>query len=413
MLRTITFAFLFSAIGAQAATVPVTLEDVTTKVTKENYFVLENAEKVYQAKSSVQLARRNLLPKLNIWNVAEAASNGPIGLLGIVTDIAPFLVPNNWFRVGEEKLFAEATSNGYRALWANELLTARGLLLQAGLDERLLEQVRENVKDLDTLYPMVKNREAFGTIPAGSTKQFEVRQLSVQEEIRGLERVIQENRSQLAFILGLAGNDEAVPTDIRYLDPRDAKPITYADHEQRLLASSFEMKQYDFLIQAADKVKKGRYFNFLGTSSMSRGGAGSVFDNLPQQDGLGFGLGPSVQIVKSQKRILEIQREAIQETLKRNLKVLVQSFNLDLRSREDAINRVEKTNAVWQMHADRARLGANVAVFDLVEASRTRVEAISSYHAIETRLLLGLDRLNRLMYWDAYRIAEGPLPQKN
>lgn len=410
MRKMIATSFLFLAIGAQAAVTPVTLEEVTEKVTKDNYFVRENAEKVYQAKATVQLARRNLLPKLNIWNVVESASNGPIGLIGIVSDIAPFLVPNNWFRVGEEKLFAEATANGYRALWANELLTARGLLLQAGLDERLLEQVRENAKDLETLYPMVKNREAMGTIASGSTKQFEVRQLSVQEEIRGMEKIIQENRSQLSYLLGLPGNDEAVPSDIRYLDPRDAKPHVYSEHEGRMLSVAFELKQYEALMLAAKKEKKGRYFNFLGTSSLSRSAAGSVFDGLPQQDGLGFGLGPSVRIVKSEQRILEIQREAIQETLKKSLKVLIESFNLDLLSREDALKRVEKTDAIWKLLADRVRLGANVPVFDLVEASRTRVEAISSYHSIETRLLLGLDRLNRLTYQDAYRVAEGPLP---
>lgn len=396
--------------GVNAATIPITLEDVTAQVTRENYFVLENAERVYQAKESVQIARKNLLPKLNIWNIVENAGNGPLGFLGVITDIAPFLVPNNWFRVGEEKLFAEATSNGYRALWANELLTARGLLLQAGLDERLLEQVRQNGRDLDALYPMVKNRETMGTIPAGSIKQFEVRELSVHEEIRGLEKVIQENRSQLAYLLGLPGNDEAVPSGIRYLNAKDGKIRYYSDYESRMLSSSFELKQYDALILAAKKIKKGRYFNFLGTSSLPRSAAGSVFDGLPQQDGLGFGLGPSVRVVKSERKILEIQRKAVQETLKRNLKIQIESFNLDLLSRADALNRVQKTDEIWKLLTDRARLGANIPVFDMVEASRTRIEAISAYHAVEIRLLLGFDRLNRLVYWDAYSVAEGPLP---
>jgi outer membrane protein TolC len=401
--------FLLSS-QAQAAVHPVTLEDVTTQVTNGNYFVLENAQRVYQAKATVQLARRNLLPKLNIWKVVESASNGPIGLIGLIADFAPFLVPNNWFRVGEEKILSEATSNGYRALWANELSTARGLLLQAGLDERLLEQVRENTDDLDSLSSMVRTRETMGTIPAGSIKQFEVRQLSVAEEVRGLTKVIQGNRSQLAYLLGLPGNDEAVPTGIRYLGPSDSKLLVYSDYEERLLTAAFELKQYDSLIRAAAKIKKGRYFNFLGTSSLGQSAAGSVFDNLPQQDGLGFGLGPSVRIVKSEIHVLEIQRDAIRETLKRNLKVLIESFNLDLISRADAVTRVEKTAEIWKLLTDRVRLGTNVPVFDLVEASRNRVEAISTYHSIETRLLLGFDRLNRLMYWDAYRIAEGPLP---
>lgn len=410
MKTPILVVLLLLAPGARAAVTPITLSDVTEKVTRGNYFVRENAERTYQAKSTVQLARRNLLPKLNIWNIVENAGNGPIGLLGIVSDIAPFLVPNNWFRVGEEKLFAEATENGYRALWANELLTARGLFFQAGLDERLLDQVRANANDLAALYPTVKNRESTGSIPAGSVRQFEVRELSVREEIRGLEKVNRENRAQLAYLLGLPGDAEAAPSEVRYLDPRDAKPLAYEDYEERMLSAAFELKQYEALLAAAKKVKKGRTFNFLGTSSLSRSAAGSPFDGLPQQDGLGFGLGPSVRIVKSEQRILEVQRDAVRETLRKSLKILVESFNLDLQSREDAVKRVEKTDAIWKLLSDRARLGANVAVFDLVEASRMRVEARSTYHSIETRLLLARDRLDRLVYRDAFRGAEGPLP---
>jgi len=406
LLLLLTFGALPSALATPR---PVTLEDVTTQVTQANYFVRENAERVYQAKASVQLARRNLLPKINLWRVVESVGS-PQSLLGIVADIAPFLVPNNWFRVGEEKLFAEATTHGYRALWANELLTARGLLLQASLDERLLEQVSENVNDLEKLTAMVRSREVLGTIPAGSLKQLEVRQLAAEEELRGFTRITHENRTQLSYILGFPGNEEAVPSGVRYSNLNNARPLVYGDYEERVLASSFEIKQYDSLIQAARKVRKGRYFNFLGTSSITRSAAGSVFDSLPQQDGLGFGLGPSVRIVKSEQRLLEIQKTAIQETLKRNLKILVESFNLDLLSRADAIQRRKLTEELWTLLTNRIRLGASVSAFDLVEASRNRVEAISAYYAAEIRLLLNADRLKRLMYSDVYRIVEGPLP---
>lgn len=243
----------------------------------------------------------------------------------------------------------------------------------------------------------------------GSSKQFEIRRLALNEEISILSRVIKENRSQLAYILGFPGNDEAVPTGVEY-ETRQNIPLKYEDYEPRLLAASFELKQFDSLIAAATQIKKSRYFNFLGVSSLSRGVSGNVFDGLPQQDGLGFGLGPSVQIVKSQKHILEIQKAAIQETLRRSLKVLVDSFNIDLQSRQDAVRRVEATQSYWKTLSDRMKLGAKIDAFELVEASRNRIEAVSSYHSIETRLLLGSDRLKRLMYWDAYRIAEGPLP---
>lgn len=398
----------YASINAFAETHPVTLEDVTTQVSQANYFVQENAERVYQAKKGIQLARRNLLPRLNLWNVVEGVS-GLQSAMNLVQDIAPFLVPNNWLRVKEEKLLSEATDYGYRSLWANELLTARGLLLQSALEERLLDQLKENAKDLDPLTSVVTLREAMGTAPSGSIRQLEIRALALKEEINVLTKVIKTNRSQLAYILGFPGNDEAVPSGIQY-DSQPRQPLNYADYETRLLSSSFELKQFDALIRASAKVKKSRYFNFLGASSLSRGISGNVFDGLPQQDGLGFGLGPSIEIVKSQKRILEIQRAGVQETLRRNLKTLVESYNLDLQSREDALQRIEATQSQWKTLSDRMSLGAKIEVFQLVEASRNRIEAVSSYFSIETRLLLGSDRLKRLMLWDAYRIAEGPLP---
>ncbi len=404
-----TFISTFIAQSTFAATRPVTLEDVTEQVTQANYYVLENAQRVYQAKQSIQLARRNLLPRINLFRVVEGVSS-PTSLLGLVQDIVPFLVPSNWFHAKEEKILAEATAYGYRALWANELLTARALLLQAGLDERLFDQLNENTKDLDGLATMVRARETMGSSRAGSTKEFEVRKLTLSEEVSTLRKVIQENRSQLAFMLGFPGNDEAVPSGIQYLEPTDRRPLHYEDYETRLLETSYELKQYESLIDAAKVVKKSRYFNFLGNSSISRGGAGSIFDSLPYQDGLGFGLGPSVRIVKSERHILEIQKAAIQESLRKTLKLLITAYNLDLEMRGDIAKRVELTQALWKNLKDRMRLGSKVEVFEFVEASRNRIEALSSYHTVETRLLLNADRLNRLMYWDAYRVVEGPLP---
>jgi len=393
--------------SALAEVKPVTLEDITAHVSTQNYYVQENAERVYQAKKTIQLSRRNLLPKINLWRILGGFSNP----LGLVEDVAPFLVPNNWLRVKEDKVLATASVHGYRALWANELLTARGLLIQSSLDERLLEQLQENAKDFEPLYSVIQLRENLGTAPSGSIQQFEVRRLALNEEINTLATIIKSNRSELAYILGFPGNDEAVPTGVKYFEKSEAHPLRYEDYEERLLSASYELKQHTSLIQAANLIRKSRYFNFLGVSTMSRGAYGNIFDGLPQQDGLGFGLGPSVQIVRSQKRILESQKRGIEETLRKNLKVLVDSYNLDLQLREDALQRIQATQSQWQTLTDRMNLGAKIDVFDLIEASRNRIEAVSSYYSIETRLHLGSDRLKRLTYTDAYQVVEGSLPK--
>lgn len=393
-------AVLFS-VNAFAIPRPVTLKDVTDRVSSENYFVLQNAQKVYQAKQSIQLARRNLLPKLNLWRIIESPFSAR-GLLGLVGDIAPFLVPNNWLRVKEERLFAEATQHGYKALWANQLLTARGLLFQSSLEERLQEGVIENYKSLQRIYEIVKSREAMGSAPPGSSRQVEIQLLAAQDEMTTLKRVIQESRSQLAFMLGFPGNDEAIPSGIQYISIGSRNPLRYDDYEAKVLSASPETKQYNALIRAADYVRRGRYFTFLGSSSLSRGTGGGIFDDLPMQDGLGFGLGPSVQIVRSQKNILVLQKDAVEETLRKDLKILVESYNVDVVARQDAVKRLSLTDQLLVSLEDRMKLGDAVEATELVQAAEAKMNALAAYHAIEVRLLLNLDRLRRMSFSDAF-----------
>ena len=74
----------------------------------------------------------------------------------------------------------------------------------------------------------------------------------------------------------------------------------------------------------------GVEISFLGTTSMSRGVAGGVFDSLPTQDGLGFGTPASMRVVSAEKELLRVQRRGAEETIKRQLRLLVSNYNLDL-----------------------------------------------------------------------------------
>lgn len=402
MSKAILFLTLALSVGNAVAEVrPVSLEEITDRVSNENYFVLQNAQKVYQAKQTIQLARRNLLPKLNLWRLIESPLSGR-GLLGIIGDIAPFLVPNNWLRVEEEKLFAEATRYGYKALWANELLTARALLMQSSLEESLRYGLEDNHRALKRIYDIVKSREDLGALPAGSASQLQIQMLDARNEILMLSKVIQENRSQLAFVLGYPGNDEAIPAGIKYVALSDNLPLKYSDYEAQVLNASPESSQYGALIKAADYVKKERYFTFLGSSTLSRGTGGGVFDDLPMQDGLGFGLAPSVRIVKAQKEILNLQKQAVEETLRKDLKILIESYNLDLSARADSLKGLSLTQARLFALEDRMKLGEMIEPVELVQAAEGRMDAIAIYHAREIRLLLNRDRLRRLAFADAF-----------
>jgi outer membrane protein, multidrug efflux system len=196
---------LLIAVSAQASDpVPVSLEEVTEKVSDQNYLVLENALRVYQAKESIQVARGNLLPRLNLWRVASVFFD-PTAALGLVEDIAPFLVPGNWFRLDEQRILHEAQKEGYRALWANEVMTAKVLYFQTLSDLSLLDHVKAQYGELEGLHLIVRNREILGGARPGSARDIEIRLLGLQEDRRGLEVLIASEKAALARLMGSQG----------------------------------------------------------------------------------------------------------------------------------------------------------------------------------------------------------------
>ena len=120
------------------AEVKIGLAEVSKKVKEQNYTVLENAQKVYQAKEMINFSRKNLLPKFNFWNLIKIPFD-PAASVDLIQDIAPFLVPSNWFAVEQNKIFSEVYNQQYKALWANEVLTAKLLYMSTVKDNDFLE----------------------------------------------------------------------------------------------------------------------------------------------------------------------------------------------------------------------------------------------------------------------------------
>ncbi|MBX9766417.1 MAG: hypothetical protein K2X47_04020, partial [Bdellovibrionales bacterium] len=98
-----------AVLNAQKTT-NLTVDEVAERVGKFNLSVYANALKVYQAKESIQVARGNLLPKLNLWRLAGNFNGvSPVMSLAntagsLIEVIAPFLVPATWFRLKQVKL---------------------------------------------------------------------------------------------------------------------------------------------------------------------------------------------------------------------------------------------------------------------------------------------------------------------
>lgn len=385
----------------------IKIEDVVKKVSTQNFEILESAQKVYQAKESIEIARGNLLPRLNLWSLANVAVDTVMGnvggaAMGLIEDIAPFLVPSNWFRLDEANLLFLAEKEGYRSLWGNEILTAKGLYFHSLLDKTVLEHVNQNIRELENLFVIVNSREILGGIKDGASREIETRILALKEDRRSLEVLILEETNTLTLLMALPAETDVMLEPLALPQFENLVPLTYKDFEFRVLDSAPEIRQYNSFIDAARFVKKEVKYSFLGSSSQSRGVGGGIFDGLPSQMGLGFGSNSSVQIVNSQMEVLQLQKSAIIETLKRQLKLLIENYNLDLANFSDLKRHADLTNITLKRLYDRLNLGENIDVLDLVEASKNHIEADTAFFAVQYRFLSNQDRLMRLLYQGDY-----------
>lgn len=379
----------------------IEISDVVKRVSENNYKVYENALKVYQAKTNIEKARADLLPRLNLWSIAKTIID-PISIIDQTSDVAPFLVPANWFRLEEIKLLYLAEKEGYRALWGNEVLVAKSLYSHLVFDERLLEHVQQSIVDLGTVHRIVKTRETFGGAKPGSARDIEIRILGLQEDEQNLQILLQLENDELSYILGYSSEEQLTLKPVPMPIFEELKPIQNKEYEFRVLSMSPERRQFDHFLSALSQVKKEIEYSFLGVSDMSRGVAGGIFDSLPVGNGLGFGNGAALKIVDAQKEVMKTQKIGVEETLKRQLRAVTDQFNSDISNYSNFKRRVALSKESKEAVIRRIQLGENIDVLELSEASRNHIQAETALFSIQYRTVNSLDRFNRLIFNEDY-----------
>ncbi len=404
------FFVVSTTLLASNAPITVTLDEVVERVSTENYSVHRAALRVYQSRETIEVARMNLLPRLNLWNISgaafEVALGGPSGaisgLAGVIGDIAPFLVPANWARVSQVERLYLADQEGYRALWANEILSTKAIYVHLLLDRSLLAHIEQAQHELEQINTIVHMREAFGGADQGASRDLEVRTLALQEDQRSLEVLVAEEESLLAYMMGYPATARLQVAAVEMPEFERLQPLDYADFEFRATDSAPEMRQYDHFLEAAAFLDQEVLYSFLGTSNMNRGVAGGIFDGIPIQNGLGFGAPASMRIISAQREILRTQRRGIAETIRRQLRLILRSYNLDLENYANLKRREELTAQSLDQLFERLRLGQGVETLALIEASRNHIQADTAYFAVKYRFLVNEDRLARLIFHGDY-----------
>lgn len=385
----------------------LSIDELSEYVSTRNYTVLEEAERVYQSKLSIKHARASLLPKLNIWSLLKlpGAFVDPLALGDIVQDVAPFLVPANWFKPQQTRAQSVAQEQQYLAVWSNELLTARLLFLGVYRELEVYNLVLDSLNDYKRVRTIARLRRDFSNDGGFSLNLIDERILALEDDLRSMELLIEGNKRELQFIAGIDQADLIELKVPRLVSPQDAPDLNEDDIRLKVLQAAPELKQYLALEQALASSRRAMRFSVLGSSTFSSGAGDGVFDSVPSTDGLGFGQSSAVSVLNSEIEILRLKKTASEQTIKRQLELLFKEYLLLDDSYSSASERHELSLLNRQLLESRLRYGGDISPLELIEALDNVARTRSLKLSYQVRFNEVVEKLKRMTFTAPYDIG--------
>lgn len=381
----------------------VTLDQVTQAAMKQNLNIKEKMIENHQSQQLVHHHRKALLPKLSLYSLLNSGGT-VLGLASVLDSIAPFLVPANWFRVNEAEISASFQKKSLKAFWGNELLETRNMYITMVADMNSLNVYDSYLQDLSDLQAIAETRDQFGGDRLGALEMLLAQKSKVAEEQVTLKDIVNQ---EFYTISQLTQMDPKVSFDV---DTRTFVTSSWMYLEPDKMIStcqviSPEVASFDDLQLMLKQIQNEIRFSFFGTSNLSRGVAGGIFDDIPVDGGWGFSTGAAFALTKNKEQLLKTQKEGVKETLKRQV---LRSFDQEhlLNEKEKALNeRTVHLNKQWEILLDRLQFGKNAAMDELIANRQALAETKIALINIKTLRSQLNDKTNRLMWWDVYKQA--------
>jgi len=367
--RSATSAFSLSLVQVAAGTIPpledartLKLDELVHHAKSQSFDSRIQAERALQSRLKAKQAYLSLLPSLNLWTGMKLATATDFtSIVSLAGSLTPFLFPSRWIQAVESQHLARADAHAGVALRADVGFIAETLALSYLRDRDSLLKLQEELTLVRPLRDELLARERLGLVEPGTSEELAllVGDLEMTAEALGTELVAE--RATLAETLGFM-NPEAI---LEIEDP--GNPAVLLPNEEELrrsreiaLVRSFELKQMDELIRAAQLDKLAKFFMWLDPSGESAAN-------------LGAGLPFTVQVSQAKISELHVTREKLQATILQ--KITESHHRLDAEHRYQAMLR---ENSVLQ--ADRLdrlmgkmRMGMLVPVSDLLRAIQGRI----------------------------------------
>jgi hypothetical protein len=235
------------------------------------------------------------------------------------------------------------------------------------------------------------------------------RKMEVEEDIRSLDTIIFAETKAISLMIGVPQEIELILNNIQLPRVEELDEISFDTFIFRALDNAPELNQYKYIKESLRFIRKEAYFSFMGSSTTARAAGGGVFNNIPIQDGFGFGLGSTIRIAKSESRILDINAKATKEVIKKNLYNLVYNFNSYIQNIENQNERFTLAENNYETLRTQLVLGMNLDPIQMLTTIDNLFDASLSSVNYKYEVVNTIEKLKRSIFNGDYSKKEGML----
>jgi hypothetical protein len=321
-----------------------TLQQAVQKAWQQNFDNRIEFQHVTQARAGAQVAKKNLLPHVSFGTIVNLLTPSFLGVLQSAGDLLPFLFPSRWIEAKKAQHMDEAELDTLNLLRLDTAVQIEALFYNYENDRQIHDLYSSTIEKAKAIQRDVAFREklAFANYPPGSTDIVTVPINLLEESFIPMEALVNEDKAAIAQAMGLVNSQGVTDAKlgIEVLPIERAQPLNVDDVTKVAIARSVELRQLDFLIQAADNNTSGVYWNWLDPT-------GDPTMNL------GLNLKGNVEIAKSQKIELQINKEKMVQGLGQKAEAAVEDYNSSIKLYAKSLAAIETENRILaKVHSD-------------------------------------------------------------
>ena len=288
-------------------------------------------------------------------------------------------------------------------------MTSKLLFLNALRDIDFYNALKVQKGRVQELVDIVETRSVMGDVPPQVVKFLKIRQLEIEEDLRSMDALIFEEKKAISMLMGIEQEKSIEFLPVALPKVEDLSQISFDTFIFRALDNAPEINQYNYIKSSLRYIRKEAYFTFLGSSTTARSSAGGVFNSIPLQDGLGFGMSSTLRIAASEGKILDINIKATKEVIKKNLYNLVYSFNSYIENIDNQNKRLQLADDNYNIIKTQLVLGVSVDPLEMLTSIENLFDASISLVNYKYEVVNTMEKLKRSIFNGDYTKKEGKL----